>query len=147
MARRRREEGEDNQATPSDVRPAISQKKLRELLNLSRKAQADVDEINGGVGAAIKAAQEKHHLHRKAFNVCKSADHMEPEKLADFLDCLDHYLDISGLRERAASAPRMQLGDGETEEEETETEETTGRRGRGNGNVRPFPAPTSQAAE
>ena len=36
-------------------------------------------------------------------------DRMESEKLAEFLDALDYMLDASGLRERAATAPRMPL--------------------------------------
>jgi hypothetical protein len=39
------------------------------------------------------------------------ADRMEPEKLAEFFDALDYYRDASGLNERAASAPRMDMGD------------------------------------
>lgn len=123
---------------PSEVKPAISQQKLRSLMASNRRAKNDIAEIAGGLGSEIKTAVEKHHLHRKAFNVIKQGDRMEPEKLADFLDCLEHYLDISGLNERAAQVQRLALDDGEKGgEEEVEEDET----------VRRFPAPAGVAAE
>ncbi len=52
---------------------------------------------------------------------------MEPEKLKRWLEDFEHYLDISGLQARADSAPDLALGEED--------------------NVKPFPAPTSVAAE
>lgn len=89
----------------------ISERKLRQLLKDARTAYKDMQEISGGIGQKIAHSVEHEGLHRKAFSVCRAADRMEPEKLASFLEALDHYLDISGLRERAASAPRMDMGD------------------------------------
>ncbi len=94
-------------AKPSEVSEHISERKLKQLMKDARTAYRDTREIAGGLGQKIASAIEHDHLHRKAFNVCKSADRMEPEKLAEFLDALDLYLDMSGLRERAASAPRL----------------------------------------
>lgn len=121
---------------PSEVRLAISESKLKALLGSTRRAQAEITEISGGMGSEIKTAVEKHHLHRKAFRVVAQADRMEPDKLRDFLDCLDHYLDISGLRDRAASAPAMNFEQGDGEE---------GDEGEGEDNVHRLP--TQQAAE
>lgn len=128
-------------AKPSEVRSAITQAKLRSLLKSARVAQKDINQIAGDLGAEVKNAVDKDYLHRKAFSVCKTADRMEPEKLADFLDCLDHYLDISGLRDRASKVQRMDFGSGEDGEDDGEGEEAAGT------NVEPFPAPTSVAAE
>ena len=106
-------------AKAADLRPITPQKKLRELLASHRAAKNDIDEIAGGLGSEIKTAVEKNHLHRKAFRVVLQADRMEPEKLADFLDNLDHYLEISGLRARAASAPKFEVVGGTDVDEGT----------------------------
>lgn len=119
---------------PSEVRKTITQQKLRSLLASAKAAQSNINEISGGLGSEIKEAVEKHHLHRKAFNVCKQANRMEPEKLAEFLDYLDHYLDISGLRDRAAKVQRLDMGEGEVEEDDDDK-------------VHQFPRPTGAAAE
>ncbi len=135
----RKKNGEDTateQVKPSETRPAISQKKLRSLLNTARRVQKEISELAGGIGAEIKDAAETNYLHRKAFNVCKAADRMEPEKLADFLDCLDHYLDISGLRDRASKVTRMDF----EASDEAEDDDAPG-------NVRQFAAPRGVAAE
>jgi hypothetical protein len=98
-------------ATPSEVSEQISERKLKQLIKDARTAYKDTRAIAGDFGQKIASAVEHDHLHRKAFSVAKTADRMEPEKLAEFLDALDYYLDASGLRERAASAPRMEMGD------------------------------------
>ncbi len=98
-------------AEPSETSEQIGERKLRQLIKDARTAYKDVREIAGSFGAKVASAVEHDHLHRKAFSVCKTADRMEPEKLAEFLDALDYYLDASGLRERATSAPRMPMGD------------------------------------
>lgn len=106
-------------AKEEKARPAISQSKLRSLLASARSTKADVDEIVGTHRQQIAEAVEKHHLHKKALAIIKSLDRLEPEKLADCLDCLEHYLDISGLNDRAKTAPRLGLDKGEEEGEET----------------------------
>ena len=127
--------GESKAAKPSEVRPAITERKLKDLMRAARSANKDTAEINGVLGKKISSAVENDHLHRKAFNVIKMLDRMEPEKLADFLDCFDHYLDISGIEERAKSAPGFNMDPGEGEDE-----------GEDRGNVKPFPKP-AEAAE
>ena len=105
----------------------ITPTKLHSLMKSARTAQKDIQEIAGGLGAEIKAAVENNHLHRKAFSVVKAGDKMEPEKLAEFLAHLNFYLEASGLRKRAASAPRLEV--------------------EGGGKVTPFPQPHGIAAE
>jgi hypothetical protein len=106
----------------------ITPNKLLSLMKSARSAQKDIQEIAGGLGSEIKTAVENHHLHRKAFSVVKAGDKMEPEKLAEFLAHLDFYLEASGLRKRAASAPRLEVIEGGK-------------------NEKPFPQPHGQAAE
>lgn len=118
----------DEKKPDKSIGQQVGQRKLRELMASARSAHQDTREIAGTLGAEIKDAVENHHLHKKAFSVIRTADRMEPEKLVEFLDCLDLYLDLSGLRERAAKAPRLGLDDDQT-------------------NVKPFPAPSSVAAE
>lgn len=133
---------------PSELREVISEKKLRSLLASARSAQKDIDEIAGGIGSEIKQAVEKSHLHRKAFAVIKTLDRMEPEKLADFLDNFEHYLEISGLNERAKSVIGMDLTSGEETEDEDGGKPARKPRGKGKkSNVEAFPLPQQQAAE
>jgi hypothetical protein len=95
----------------AEVTEQISERKLRQLLKDKRTAYKDMREISGDLGQKIGQAIEHDHLHRKAFSVIAMADRMEPEKLAEFFDALDCYRAASGLNERAASAPRMDMGD------------------------------------
>jgi hypothetical protein len=96
-------------AKPSDVSQQIGQKKLRTLLRAANDAHKDQREIAGGLGQKIADAVENEHLHKKAFSTLRMADRMTPEKLADWWDTLQYYIDVSGLAERAASAPRLRL--------------------------------------
>lgn len=139
-------------ATNPNGREVTSGKKLKSLLASCRSTQNDITELAGTLGEEIKTAVEKHHLHKKAFNVCKMADRMEPEKLAEFLEQLEHYLEATGLNDRARSAPRMEMGDGNgadpTENEADEAEQDkAAKRKSGRGNVRAFPQPVGEAAE
>lgn len=110
-------------ALPAGSKPAINQKKLRSLLSSARSAQADITEIAGGMGEAIAKAVENDHLDRKAFNMVRALDKLEPDRLADVLENFEHYLDISGLNERAASAPRLPIGEEDGDHNESEADE------------------------
>lgn len=138
-------------ATNPNGREVTSGKKLKSLLASCRSTQNDITELAGTLGEQIKSAVENHHLHKKAFNVCKMADRMEPEKLAEFLEQLEHYLEATGLNERAASAPRMDMGAAgeqtENEADEAEQDKAAKRNKGARGNVRAFPAPVGEAAE
>jgi hypothetical protein len=102
--------------SPSDVVEQISERKLKQLIKDARTAYKDTRAIAEDFGQKIAQAIEHDHLHRKAFAVIKTADRMEPEKLAEFFDALDYYRDASGLNERAASAPRMEMGNDNVEQ-------------------------------
>lgn len=119
------------------VRPVISQQKLRSLMKTSKLARQNMNSISGALGTEIKDAQEKHHLDRWAFNIVTYLDRQEPERLKDKIENLLLYLDSSGLTERAAKVER--LGDGDEDEE---GEEESGAK-----NVRPFRQPHGIAAE
>lgn len=110
----------DAKAKPSEVLKAIPQGKLRSLLAAARSTTKDVASLTGTLREKIGHAVENDHLHAKAFSMVRTMDRMEPAKLADLLDHLEHYLDVSGLRERAASAPRLSFGPGEEDGEEDE---------------------------
>lgn len=125
-------------AKPSEVRKAISQKKLRSLMASARSTKKDVDEIVGGHRSELADAVEKHHLHKGVFAVIKRLDRMEPEKLAEWRDVFDHYWDISGLDDRASSAPAMQF---------EEVDDINNPGGKDAKNVKAFPAPRAEAAE
>lgn len=131
---------EQPEAKEPKARPAISQNKLKTLMAAARSTNKEVAELTGTLAQKIAVAVENDHLHKKAFGVIRMLDKMEPEKLADFLDCFDHYLDISGLEKRAESVARMDFGPGE-EASEASAEPKPRE------NVRAFPAPRSVAAE
>lgn len=128
--------------------PATSGKKLKSLLASARSTQSDITELAGTLGEEIKTAIENNHLHRKAFNIVKGLDRMEPEKLRECWEHLEHYMEAAGLNERIASAPRLTMGEGgddptELEADEAEQDKAAKRKG----NVRAFPQPTGEAAE
>jgi hypothetical protein len=110
MARKKAETAP--QAEETTVR-LISASKLKSLLNSAQKASEDCSEITGALGEEIKAAIEKHHLHRKAFNAVKGLMSWSPEKLREFKDHFDYYWEASGLEKKADSAPRLPMDDGE----------------------------------
>lgn len=143
MARKKKTETETKAPVqPSEVKQAINATKLKALLKAKRAAIKDTAEIAGTLGQAIARAVEKDHLHRKAFTVVSALDRMEPEKLADFLDHFEHYLEISGLNARAKQVQRLGFGKDEGAEEDDEGEDD-----RETGNVSAFPRQGSVAAE
>lgn len=125
MARGKKKDGEDGAqappkttaAKPSEVKKMISGAKLKNLMAAKRSAKKDTAEISGQVGQMIRDAQENNHLHRKAFGTICQLDPMESEKVRDYLDHLDYYLDVSGIRKRADAAPRLPMGDGPGEDD------------------------------
>lgn len=84
---------------------------LKKLLKDSRELGNDVEKISEGYGLAVRAAVDKKHLHKKAYNTIRSLDRMTPEKLADFMEHFDYYFEASGLEERAKAAERLPMGD------------------------------------
>jgi len=147
VARRKKDdetETETEAAKPSEVRKVITQARLRSLMSKARSAEKDMGEINGGLREEIAQAVEKHGLHKKVFSTIRALDKMKPEKLREWLDTFEHYLDISGLEKRAESVQPMEFGEGE--EGETAEEDAGAEQGHRR-NVRAFPPPGSVAAE
>jgi len=125
------EGGTTEKVKPSEVKKVISGQKLKNLMAAKRSAKKDTAEIAGQVGQMIRDAVENNHLHRKAFATIVTLDAMEPEKVRDFLDHFDYYLDVSGIKKKAEAAPRLPMGDGPGEDDEEESE---------GDNVHKFPA-------
>jgi hypothetical protein len=114
---------------------SITQNKLNALLRSARSTQASVTELTGALGQQIANAIEDNHLHRKAFNMVKGLDKMEPEALAQTMHWFRKYYEMAGLVERENTVNTMAFGPGPAEPEAQPA------------NVRPFRAPTSVAAE
>lgn len=103
--------------TKKIVRQLTPEKDISTLLKQCKSAGKQTAEINGSLREKIAYAVDKKHLHKKAFATVRSLDKMEAEDLAAFFDHFDHYCDVSGLRERAESAPALELDEGETSED------------------------------
>jgi Ran GTPase-activating protein (RanGAP) involved in mRNA processing and transport len=123
----------------------IGSKKLIALLREVTSTTADMQELSGSLNERIGHAVEHDHLHKKAFSTLRVMDRMTPEKLADYWDTLQFYVDASGLGERAASAPAFNLSGRKDEEEETELEADEAEQQKAAekdpGNVKAFPRP------
>lgn len=96
---------------------APSERKVKDLLRLNRTASENMDEIRSSLGGTMADAVENHGLHKKAFGWVKQLDKMSPEKIHDLMQHFGYYYDVSGIRARAESAPRLPAtgGPGETE--------------------------------
>ena len=130
--------------TGTEEAAQIGEKKLRQLLKEAKSASQDAHEITSSLGGKIASAVENDHLHKKAFATLRMLDKMTPEKLADYWDTLLYYMDISGLDERAKSAPRLSLENGKGEDGEEDDEEAPAAEAKPKGaDVKPFPKPTS----
>lgn len=110
------------------VRQLTPEKDLNNLLRQCKGHEKNIAEYVGSLREKIGNAKEKKHLHTGAFAVVRRLDKMEPEKVAEFLDHFNHYLDVSGIQQRADDAPALDLegdagaGDGgEQTEDETKT--------------------------
>lgn len=94
--------------TADETVKMIPAKKAKELLQTMRKGRRDQTQIAGQVGSEIKAAVERYGCNRKVIRLAHQLDGMEPEELADYLDELEYWLDVTGLKKRAESAPRFE---------------------------------------
>lgn len=108
---------------PSEAIGVCPEGKLKSLLTSARSTTKDVASLTGSLREKIAYAVENNHLHTKAFGVVRTLDRMEPEKLADFLDHFEHYMEVSGLNERAKSAQRLQFGPGGEEASDDDGED------------------------
>jgi phosphatidylserine/phosphatidylglycerophosphate/cardiolipin synthase-like enzyme len=101
---------------------APSQRKVRELLNVNRSASDNMDEIRSALGGTMQDAYQNHSVHKKAFGWIKQMDKMSAEKLHDLMGHFLYYYNVSGLKQRAESAPRMPEPAAETATEDAEAE-------------------------
>ena len=134
-------------ASPEKAIKVLSANKVKALLRAADKMQEDVNTLTSDFAQEIKDAK-KQGIHKKAFGHLKTLNRMTPESLREYLHHFNHYMDVSGLNDRAASAPVLPMGEEDADEEEQPdgnpaTEGAT-RRGR---NVRPFPRPVGEASE
>lgn len=84
-----------------------TKKIVTDLLKAAKeKKEADID-LTTDYAGKVKLAQQN-HLHKDAFNVIKKIFGWTPEKQADFLEHFDYMLEVTGIEERAASAPRFE---------------------------------------
>jgi hypothetical protein len=137
-------------AKSSEIAKQIGAAKLKRLLSIAANSHKDSQEIAGTLGQKIAHACEHDHLHRKAFATLKAMDRMTPEKLADYWDTLQYYVEISGLGERAASAPAFDLAarraQGEGGDDPEDPDNPRDEPEAGPGNIKPFPRPIGAPA-
>lgn len=132
---------------------SISQNKLKALLRSAKTTQASMAELSGALGQQISNAIEDNHLHRKAFNIVKSMDKMDDEKLAECWHWLKKYFAMAGLQDRVDTVITMAFGPGDgapetaVDDEGQETESGAQPAQARTANIRAFPRPTSVAAE
>ena len=88
--------------------PAVT---LVSLLNLARRSNHKVSEINSTVQEAVSNAVNDKRLHRAAFNIVKRLYSMPDEKLAECLYHLTAYLQHSGINDRVEKVGRLPLND------------------------------------
>ena len=105
-------------AKPSEVQKKVPATALKKYLKDMRAGQSDVDEVSGRMGQLTSNLTNKYSVNRQALSLIKRLDKKEPEKLADFLDDFLYMLDISGLSDRAKTAPRLLGDEGSGSEEE-----------------------------
>ena len=111
----------DNKVKPGDLKKVPAASVLDRLLKIGRSSAKDSAEANGRFGSAVAKAVEDHALHRKAFRVLVMASKMEPEKLADFLDHLEHYFEATGIYDRANTVQGLPLNkDDDAERQEAD---------------------------
>lgn len=122
MARRKAATGDAgaDKVKPSEDIGITPANKLKSLLKKAKDTSRDTRELSGSLGQAVANAVEHDHLHRKAFNIVKTLNAMEPEKLAETMYHLEHYLEVSGINERVAKVGRLDLGDQREDTDEAE---------------------------
>lgn len=100
---------------PAITRQLTNEKDLNTLLKRCESHRKQTAELTGELAGLIAIAVEKKFLHKKAFATIRVLSRMEPPKLREWLDHFDHYLEATGLQERAESAPGLPLdaSDGE----------------------------------
>lgn len=91
-------EGRTNYTAPGKVK-----KLAKDLAGLAD----DMAEIRGEMGGLVTDATQNHHLHKKAFAEIRKQQKMSASQLHDYYTHRDYYEDITGLRDKAKTAPRF----------------------------------------
>lgn len=105
------------------VRQLISENNLKTLLRRVESYKKQTDTTVGQLREEIANAVETKHLHKGAFAFIRKCRNMTPEKLSEFLDHVDHYLEVSGENDRADSVGRLPLNDGPGEDDDGDPDE------------------------
>jgi hypothetical protein len=111
-----------NEETPIQVEGETKLPSKRKLLELARQyehSKQTTAELGGRMGSAIRTMADNDGLHPGAFRRAMKELKMEPGRLNDELAHLHYYRDVLGVTARAASAPRLPMGDEIGDETET----------------------------
>lgn len=95
----------------------ISQNNLRNLLKQCAGLKEDLDYTTGILREKIAYAVDKQNLNKRAFAELRKLNKMEAERLADYWDTLQAYMEMAGLMERMESVARLPLEDGKKTED------------------------------
>lgn len=94
---------------PGPVRQVPTQKQIKDLLRDTANFKAEADAATGSLREKIAYAVKNQHLHAKAFAEVRKCSKMSPEKLAEYLDHLEHYMEVSGNYARANAVQQLPL--------------------------------------
>lgn len=94
-------------AKPSDTVRVPAASALKRIIRDVQAVTADQNEVTGRKSAIIRDAVERNHLHKKAFAVVMQGLRMSPGHAAEFLAHFDHYRNVGGLDDHAASQEQM----------------------------------------
>lgn len=90
----------------------ISEGKLQTLLRTCASLKKQGETLNGSLREKIGYAVEHDYLNKEVFALIRRLDRKEPEALAIFLDDLEHYIEASGLGDRADAVQNLNLEGG-----------------------------------
>lgn len=94
-------------AEPKDTAPnkvarkVIAAERLKKLVRLCAGLLDESRTINGTIREKIDNAVEHEHLNKEVFALIRKLDKKEPAALYWFLEDFEHYLDASGLSDKA----------------------------------------------
>lgn len=114
MAKGKKGGGEAKTPPTKIVRKVTDEQTLKKLLRSCTRKKEEIDSITGSLREELANAVEKKNLHAGAFAAIRRLWRKDAGKVAEFMDHFLHYYEVSGLRERAESAPEFDL-EGEKE--------------------------------
>lgn len=145
MARKPRTPEEDAgvESVEKRVTKMCPKKTLNDWLKAKDEARASIGDINTSMAEHTKNAIKK-GMNKRAGQMLDQLQRLTPEQLADWEEHFFDGYEKSGLKARAASAPRFEMGEDDDREGEDEDDSDSGKSGNG-ANVAKFPQ--AQAAE